>query len=532
VEVIESFHPQVEPDWLARFLALPFASGPDRRAAFQWLSGREPDQLQLERLGFREPMPEASVLPALRTLAAVASFSAPLVVVFDQLENLVDDRGSTGAIHNHARLFCELHDTVPGLVLMQLSLDSEWERRISPALGLPEKSRLEARVLTLALPTPAQRAELVEAWVGALAPAEHRPLPWPFTGEGWQRWQTGPGVTPRMLMIAAREALERGAEVEPPAPAPVPAPAPDQAPEPARSTAPTPPAAPPFTVPAPAPAPDGHGESLEDLWQEQLGLARAIIDEAADAGHPVDGGRITSGVAAALRLLGTPFEVAAVKEPHQLRTGGETTADLFVVQRAHPRSVAAQLERASEAARTRPVVAVREAARPFPPGWRQVAGNLAGLTAQPRARWLELSRDEVANLLALHDLLAAARSQDLPGADGRPIAEADARAWAREHLGIREWSAIAALQRGPAGGAESRPPVPLARRAITAPARDPVVAAIRRLRLASVDRIVREARAVDPELLLSTALERLRALAARLRWFGRSIVWWDDEDEK
>jgi hypothetical protein len=59
---------------------------------------------------------------------------------------------------------------------------------------------------------------------------------------------------------------------------------------------------------------------------------------------------------------------------------------------------------------------------------------------------------------------------------------------------------------------------------------DPVVAVIRRLRLASVDRILREARAVDPDLMLAAALERLRALASRLRWFGRSIVWWEEED--
>lgn len=76
------------------------------------------------------------------------------------------------------------------------------------------------------------------------------------------------------------------------------------------------------------------------------------------------------------------------------------------------------------------------------------------------------------------------------------------------------------------------PTAPLGQRAGTAPARDPVVAAIRRLRLASVDRITREARAADPELLLATVLERLRALASRLRWFGRSIVWWDDEGER
>ena len=173
---------------------------------------------------------------------------------------------------------------------------------------------------------------------------------------------------------------------------------------------------------------------------------------------------------------------------------------------------------------------MREASRPFPPGWKQAAGNLAGLVSQPRARWLELSRDEVASLLALHDLLAAARSQDLPGASGRPIAEADcARVGAGQPGGAR-------LERDRRAARRPRRPGPSSRRrparANTAPARDPVVAAIRRLRLASVDRILREARAADPELLLSTALERLRALASRLRWFGRSIVWWDDEGDR
>jgi hypothetical protein len=344
-------------------------------------------------------------------------------------------------------------------------------------------------------------------------------------------------------------------------------------------------------------------------------------------------------VAAALRLLGTPVEVAGPTQPHQLRVGkGAAAADLFVVQKAHPRSVASQLERAATAARERTVVAVREAARPFPTSWKQVAGRLDALVREPRASWMELARDEVAGLLAVHDLLASARSQDLTGKDGRPIAEQDVRSWARERLGVRDWGAIAVLlgkatgtdaagtagddsssgaatsdrrpapdlraasepilasdprpsapppgsdsragaggrtdgddprvarifgpPTGTAAGIASRdsaparpsstalvrtgplaaapggrtldpatPPPSTSRRASTAPARDPVVAAIRRLRLASIDRIVREARAVDPELLLSTALERLRALASRLRWFGRSIVWWDEEDE-
>ncbi|HKE16846.1 MAG TPA: hypothetical protein VKB80_18355 [Kofleriaceae bacterium] len=566
VDVIERSHPEIEPDWLVRFLALPFAGGADRRAAFQWLSGREPDVLQLERLGFRDPLPEASVLPALRTLSAVASFSAPFVVVFDQLENLVDEDGGTGRIHSHARLFCELHDTVPGLVLVQMSLEAEWQRRISPALASSERSRMEAAVLRLVLPTPPQRAELMEAWLGALPPEARRPLPWPFAAESWQMWQDALGVTPRMLMIAAREALERGIAA---------AASLDSEAEAGAGAA---------GEPVGPLEPASLADSLDDLWDEHVDQARAAIDEAASAGHPVDGGRITSGVTAALRLLGAAVEVASARQPHQLRVGdGPAPVDLYVVQKAHPRSVAAQLERAAQAAATRPVVALREAARPFPPSWRQVAAHLEALVDRPRARWLELGHDEVASLLAVHDLLASARSQDLAGVDGRPIPESDVRSWAREQLGIRGWRAIAALlepgaadedrEPGPpraapialvpalprdarkAGEDRGEPPprpapialvpaLPRDARKAAGPthpadhpapggvlsAADPVVAAIRRLRLASIDRILREARAVDPELMLSSALDRLRALASRLRWFGRSLVWWEEDD--
>src|SRR5690606_36281514 len=251
VDLVEAAHPEVDPDWLGRFLELPFASGPDRRAALQWLSGREPDVAQLERLGLREPLPESSVLPALRTLAVVASFGAPLVIVFDQLENLVEEDGGAGRIHAHARLYCELHDTVPGLVLLQMALDSEWRARVSPALGLSERSRLEATVLTLALPTEAQRLALLDRWISTLEPDLRKPAPWPLSQASWETWRSAPGVTPRMLMIAARDALERGY---------------DAAPEPID-----------IWESVPTGAGGGAPERLEDLWQEQLVHARAAL---------------------------------------------------------------------------------------------------------------------------------------------------------------------------------------------------------------------------------------------------------------
>jgi hypothetical protein len=442
----------------------------------------------------------------------VASFGAPLVIVFDQLENLVEEGSATGRIHAHARLYSELHDAVPGLILVQMALDTEWQARISPALGAAEKSRLEARVLTLDLPDADQRLALLEAWLTAVDP-QKRP-PWPFSPAGWAKWQKAPGVTPRRLMIAAREALE-GDESEKP------------------------------------PDIDASPERLEELWQEHLTLARTAIDEAMAAGRPLDAGHLTSGVAAAVGLLDEVFQVGTPRDPHQLRAGeGERAADLFVVQKAHPRSVAAQLERARDAASRRRVVVVREASRPFPPTWKQVTASLDKLLRTQNAIWLELALYEVSRLLALHDLLAAARSQDLAGKDGSPIAEPIVRAWARKELGVAGWTVVTALLGSSESDSEGPVPVPVPhwasedpvvtpvppRRLRSEPRRsdtmldpsDPVAAAVSRLRLASVERILREARTDDPALSLGVTIERLRALEPRLMWFGRSIVWWED----
>ncbi len=522
VDEFEKKHPEVDLDWLSRFLELPFAASPDRRAALQWLSGREPNAHQLARLGMREPLPDASVMPALRTLGVVASFGAPLVIVFDQLENLVEEGGATGRIHAHARLFSELHDAVTGLILVQMALDSEWQSRISPALGAAEKSRLEARIITLDLPDADQRLALLDAWLTGVA--DRQPPPWPFTAAGWERWQSAPGVTPRRLMIAAREALE-GDESEKP------------------------------------PDVEASPDRLDELWHEHLTLARVAIDDAMAAGRPLDTEHITSGVAAALRLMDAYFKLGGPRDPHQLRAGEAGSAtDLFVVQKANPRSVAAQLDRAREAAGRRRVVAVREAARPFPPTWERVSASLDQLVRTPNAVWLELARYEVSRLIALHDLLAAARSQDLAGRDGRPISEPVVRDWALRELGVAGWTVITAILGNeevigapvpvpvphphyPMDDEPPPPQLPPPRTAAARPARpwksapqhptaldtkDPISAAVDRLRLASVERILREARAVDPALTLAATLERLRALEPRLMWFGRSIVWWEE----
>lgn len=496
IERIDGLYPgSIEVTWLERFLRLPFGATMDRHAALTWLSGREPSEAQLTRLGIREPLGETSVVPALKTLAVLAAYSTPLVLVFDQLENLVDEDGTERRVRAHGNLVSELYDSVKGLVIVQLALDAEWQRRIYPALSESQKSRLAQSIEKLALPTPAERDELVAAWIERLPPSERKPRPWPFAADAWERWRTGLGVTPRMLMIACKEALEHGPDVAPPE---------KDAPGDTESLA----------------------DRLEEIWNEQLDAARASVDAAHQAGHPLDPQHIASGIAAALSLVGDAdvrLPPSTAKHALRLKTAASEDVDLFVVQSGHPKSVASALSHAAGAAKERRVVAVRQAAHAFPPTWKVVAQHARKMLDTGRVDWIELTRDEVVSLIAVHDLLTAARSQDLAGRDGRPLEEAVVRDWAITTLGVASWRALEAML-APSATAET-----VAEAAETyepTPTAGDAERILRRLRIASVDRILREARAARPGTTRPMILAELRELKTRVRWFGRSILSW------
>ena len=101
---VEERFPGIVYAFLLRLLEVPFASRPDRRALLTWLSGGEPSVVELERIGAPGPLPDMDVMSALSTLGIAAAYGAPVVLVFDQLENLAEDGGRTGRIHAHARL--------------------------------------------------------------------------------------------------------------------------------------------------------------------------------------------------------------------------------------------------------------------------------------------------------------------------------------------------------------------------------------------------------------------------------------------
>ncbi len=513
LDQFEREEPGIDATWLELLLGSPFLRSAERRAALTWLSGREPSELELRRLGRGEAMDNATMKPALRALSAVAAHKAPLVIVFDQLENLVESDGRADRIHAHARVFSELHDEVSGLTLVQMALDGEWTERIRPELASSERSRLESQVLYVELPSAEQREELLHAWLERLPPeARPAPFPAPFTREDWEHLRTLPGTTPRMLFVAARKALAGEA-------------------------------------PFPKPEPESQTRlEIDDVlsrhWQEALREAHVELERASAEKRGIDPTRLI----AAIRLLlliapGTSVTMGPAGPGRGTlrfkRDGAETL--VYVVQGTHGRSVAAALLQAAISAESGRTIVVREQALAPPPTWKVANEILDKLKRSPHATVLEPGRAELARALALHNLFGDARSEDLPGPDGRPIPEDVVRAWARWVLepegfalalgneSLAQAKEAAALE-PPAVEADA--PEPAAERAParseSAPVTDETRAGLtlrvlRRLRLASIERVVAEVQRQDPGASRARIVAELRALPG-VRALDRTLV--------
>jgi hypothetical protein len=293
-------------------------------------------------------------------------------------------------------------------------------------------------------------------------------------------------MTPRMLMQACGDAYLRG---------PAPEPAPTEEPPPA-----------------------DPADRLAAAWADALARARAEIDAAESRGVPAD--RLAAGLTAALRLLGAATDAAPVKSWIQLRAARSgQAAETLVAQSADHRSLAAALRAAAAHPGAR---VLRERALPIPPTWKECDRLVAALG--PAFVWID--REDLARLLALESFLTAARSQDLSAADGRPIPAAFAVAWAERTLDGASWPPVQAALPTPVPVAAPTPeppritvePPPAPRPAPSGPA----LAVLARLRVASLDRLVREAKLLDASASRASVTAELRR--ARVRFFGDSIV--------
>lgn len=503
VEQVLGVWQEADESYLRRLLQVPFAkTAAMQRALLAWLSGRDCDVTQLQRIGATASLGEDLALSALRTLSAVASLGAPIVLVFDQLENLVDAEGPGARLLAYANLTAELVDSMRGLVLVHMALDTEWSRGIEPALNLSQRSRLLMARETLGLPSPKEREQLLRLWIDRL-PDRPSPYPWPFTDAQATRLCQRPGITPRMLLVECRRAFQ-GEPI-------------DLDEEPSVD-------APPQTADISTAV---ESQGLEAEWEERLAASRASAEEAAERRESIDASRLADGLLACGQFLGSA-QLSALKSADgvQLRLEqGARSVRLAFLHQAHYKSLGSAIAKLTVVAERELVVALRERAHDLPPTWKDTLAKRSALLATGRARWVWFERDDAERLLALDSLLQAARSGDLSDARGAPISAASVSEWVAATLDIPRWTIVRdVLGECEAEEPEAEPAPPAVTLATVEPASKTALTLVRRLRIASLDRVVREVTRLDPLATRASVVAELEASATEVRWFGRSIV--------
>jgi hypothetical protein len=139
--------------------------------------------------------------------------------------------------------------------------------------------------------------------------------------------------------------------------------------------------------------------------------------------------------------------------------------------------------------------------------------------ASGRARWVDLDPDDCANLLALDELLQAARSGDVTNAQGEALGEDVVVAWVASELDVGAWRVMKDLVATPAD-AESSEVEP----AVAVGVSEHSLLTLKRLRIASIDRLVREVIRLEPKATRASVQAELEAAGKRVGWFGRAIV--------
>jgi hypothetical protein len=514
---------EADESYLQRLLQVPFCSGGQQRALLAWLSGRDCDVPQLQRIGATASLSEELCPAALRTLAAVASVGAPIVMVFDQLENLVQVGGVDSRLLAYANLCSELVDTMRGMVLVHMALDTEWQRAIEPSFNLSQRSRLLMQRHALSLPNAKEREELLRLWIERV-PHPDAAFPWPLSEGHLSRLLSTPGLTPRMLLIELQHALDGNVSVDTEA-----GPA-NGATESAANQASS-------EVPA---------LGLEREWEQRLNGARARLDEAFEQRACADAARLVDGLLACGRFVpDVVLRPSGLKgEPVQLVaevSGVERY--IALLQQGSPKSLGSALTRLTALTAKRPVWALREKVHELPPTWKETRAKRHSLLATDNATWVDLDREDATRLLALDELMQSARSGDVTDSGGRPIAERVVCDWVQQTLAVQTWTVIgqlfglASAEVETARGADDdrsdelgvsqsfpRAVQDLAETGQHPEFSDGTLAMLFRLRLASLDRLVREVTRIDSRATRTSVINALEARPERVRWFGRSIV--------
>jgi hypothetical protein len=513
IEATITQHPFLDEVALRALLELPVLPLLFRTAWLNWLGGYELDPVQSARVGMTGAISDDRVLGILRTLSTLASATAPLLLVFDQLENLVDADEGDARVRAYGNLIAELVDTVPAMVIGQMAVDSDWAREIEPRLGQAQRSRVLGSRHLLGLPNREECGALLERWTERLADRD-APYPWPFSEAQVERWCNQVGMTPRMLLLAAERALTDTSQ----------------------------------EMPGPSAALDDDTRAAQDAeigvdrddviakaWQNLLTAATAQIDDAEQMQRGPDPEHLLDGATLLLTLF--------ARQPYQALPRGQIEIAgklrLSFLHETDPRSLAARFRRLTEA-RERWLL-LREQWRDFRPTWRAVRELFAELAANGRVSLEWVTRRDIASLLALRAIVMQARSSDLTDDHGQPITVEDLRGWLESSVSPLHWEIGQTLTT-----ALERAKEPLARLSTLASApnqpsdggdiaaahpRFPssAMGVLEELRVASLERLLREAQLRDPAATRGVVLSELESASNRIRWFGRAIVALDEE---
>jgi len=479
--------PDLDDGCLELLLKAPLLDPLALGAALAWLGGQDISETQGARIGVQQPLAEDRVLPALRTVARLAAPSAPLVVVFDQLENLVQGP-DPGRILAYGNLVMDLVDEVQDLVIVQMALDTEWEQGIRPALTLAQQARVLGPKFLLDMPTPAEAEGLLRLWL-ADHPRPAGPFPWPFAAQEITDL-AGRSATPRQLLQELQQRLED----------------------------------------APAPAQETGEAMLAEVWETLLGKVREEIDARDRLEQGAVPEALADGLLRLVRLV-PGLALVAAEGPERLFLATPRGQLLVaLVHQAHHRSIASALDRLGAA--QGPRLGLREDWRPFKPTWKVARGKREALV-QASAGWHWLARQDVERLLALDLLLKSAVSRDLSGPGGIPFEPAAVEAWARLTLAPEAWAIARTLVAGGAAEGETpaaslelnrEPPAPLVPAPMAAGPEGGAILKLRQLRVASVDRLVRECRQEGSRSARAELLAELRSAGPAVTWIGETIV--------
>jgi len=519
--------PEVDELYLARLLEVPFAPSATARALLAWLSGQDCDPDQLARIGATRSLGDSRALSALRTLAAAAALGAPIALVFDQLENLMDASGTGPRLCAYANLAAELIDTLRGMVFVHLALDTEWERGIDPALNPAQRSRIVMRREVLALPRPDERRQLLEMFHRHLLQAK-APFPWPFGPARLEQLASDAGYTPRMLLHEFKSALEGpDLTLAPPA-------AGLAADEPEPASAP-----PDSLAPESAPRVTPSRRDIASEWLGRMRSARDTVRAAAEERLPLQAARLADGVLALGRFVPGLSVRAIARPPAQLSLEvGDDVERIAILQESSQRGLGAVLARLTRVTEQALVVVLRERTRELPESWTDALRRREQLLATGRARWIGIDPEDCARLLALAAFLQAARSGDVTDSRGMPVTEAEVVEWIEATLDVGAWPLASALA-GPGGsepaseddGEEYEAPESFikelggaARHELAHGRLATALPTLQKLRVASFERLVREVLRLDPEATRASVLAELDAAGDNVRWLGRSIV--------